>query len=207
MDQLKIGKFIARTRNEKGFTQKQLADALLISDKTVSKWECGNGMPEVSLMMPLCETLGITVNELLSAKRLSTSDYQKNAEENIMKLIKEKQEAKFRMIIEVLVIFITLLSGSSLVLVSGLVDLKSSIRIALIVIAVVVFLVGIGVCAALEMRNAKFKCRKCGARFYPSKVAYIMGAHTITRRHLKCPKCGKRNWCSRCDLSADEEEE
>ena len=77
MDQLKIGKFIARTRKEKGLTQKQLADALLISDKTVSKWECGNGIPEVSLMMPLCETLGITVNELLSAKRLSTSDYQK----------------------------------------------------------------------------------------------------------------------------------
>ena len=132
-------KRVKELRVENGITQKQLADALLISDKTVSKWECGNGMPEVSLMMPLCETLGITVNELLSAKRLSTSDYQKNAEENIMKLIKEKQEAKFRMIIEVLVIFITLLSGSSLVLVSGLVDLKSSIRIALIVIA---FLLG-----------------------------------------------------------------
>ena len=124
-----------------------------------------------------------------------------------MKLIKEKQEAKFRMIIEVLVIFITLLSGCSLVMVSGLVDLKTSIRIALIVIAVIIFVVGIGVCAALEMRNAKFKCSKCGERFYPSKAAYIMGAHTITRRHLKCPKCGKRNWCIRCDLSGDDEEE
>ena len=207
MDQLKIGKFIARMRKEKGLTQKQLADALLISDKTVSKWECGNGMPEVSLMMPLCETLGITVNELLSAKRLSTSDYQKNAEENIMKLIKEKQEAKFRMIIEVFVIFITLLSSCSLVCITGLVDLKTSVRIALIVISIVIFVVGIGVCAALEMRYAQFKCAKCGERFYPSKAAYIMGAHTIMKRHLKCPKCGKRNWCIRCDISGDEEEE
>lgn len=207
MDQLKIGEFIARTRKEKGFTQRQLADALLISDKTVSKWECGNGMPEVSLMMPLCETLGITVNELLSAKRLSTSDYQKNAEVNLMKLIKEKQEAKFRMIIEVLVLFITLLSGSSLVWITGLVDLEKPVRITLIVIAIVIFVAGIGVCAALEMRNAQFKCAKCGERFYPSKAAYIMGAHTITRRHLKCPKCGKRNWCIRCDLSSDDEEE
>ena len=57
MDQLKIGKFIAEMRKEQGLTQKALADKLMISDKTVSKWECGNGMPEVSLMMPLCEIL------------------------------------------------------------------------------------------------------------------------------------------------------
>ncbi|MBQ8428750.1 MAG: helix-turn-helix transcriptional regulator [Clostridia bacterium] len=207
MDQLKIGKFIAQTRKEKGLTQKQLADALLISDKTVSKWECGNGMPEVSLMMPLCEKLDITVNELLSGCHLSTSDYQKNAEENIMKLIQEKQEAKFRMIIEVLVIFITLLSGCSLIMLTGLADLRTPNRIALIVVSVIIFVVGIGVCAALEMRNARFKCVKCGEKFYPSKTAYIMGVHTITRRHLKCPKCGKRSWCIRCDLSSDEEEE
>ena len=52
MDQIKIGKFIAKTRKEKDMTQRELADALMISDKTVSKWECGKGLPEVSLMMP-----------------------------------------------------------------------------------------------------------------------------------------------------------
>ncbi len=92
-------------RKEKGLTQRALADKLLISDKTVSKWECGNGLPEVSLMMPLCEILGITVNELLTGKRLDSSEYQQNAEENIMKLIEEKNEAKFRLIIEAIVIF------------------------------------------------------------------------------------------------------
>ena len=54
MDQIKIGKFIADTRKEKNMTQKQLADALSISDKTISKWECGKGLPEASLMLPLC---------------------------------------------------------------------------------------------------------------------------------------------------------
>ena len=100
MDQLEIGKFIARMRKEKGLTQSELAERLLISNKTVSKWECGNGLPEVSLMMPLCDALGITVNELLSGKRLTPSEYQKNAEVNMMKLIREKEEAKFRLIIE-----------------------------------------------------------------------------------------------------------
>ena len=80
MDQIKIGKFIAKTRKEKDMTQKQLADALLISDKTVSKWECGKGLPEVSLMLPLCEVLDISVNDLLTGERVSDLDYKKKAE-------------------------------------------------------------------------------------------------------------------------------
>ena len=75
MDQIKIGKFIAEMRKEQGITQKGLAEKLEISDKTVSKWECGNGLPEISLMMPLCEVLGINVNELLSGEKLSENDY------------------------------------------------------------------------------------------------------------------------------------
>ena len=52
MDQLKTGKFIAEMRKEQGLTQRALAEKLMISDKTVSKWECGNGFPDISLMMP-----------------------------------------------------------------------------------------------------------------------------------------------------------
>lgn len=84
MDQLKIGKFIAQMRKEQSLTQRQLADMIGISDKTVSKWEAGNGLPEVSLMIPLCNSLHINVNELLSGERLADSEYQKKAEENIM---------------------------------------------------------------------------------------------------------------------------
>lgn len=66
-------------------TQRQLADALSISDKTISKWECGKGLPEASLMLPLCEALDITVNDLLSGEKVFSTDYQKKAEENMMK--------------------------------------------------------------------------------------------------------------------------
>jgi transcriptional regulator with XRE-family HTH domain/DNA-directed RNA polymerase subunit RPC12/RpoP len=198
MDQLKIGKFIAQMRKEKGLTQCEVAEKLLISNKTVSKWECGNGLPEVSLMMPLCELLGISVNELLSAKRLTPSEYQKSAEANIMKLIKEKEETRFRMIIEVAVIVLTLLSGGTIMLISGIAGLEKKIKIALIVIALVVIFSGLFIAAALEMRQAVFECRKCGKRFIPTKFAYIMGMHTITRRHLRCPHCNKRSWCKRC---------
>ena len=95
MDQIIIGKFIASERKRKGYTQRQLADLLQISDKTISKWERGNGFPEVSLLLPLCRELDITVNELLSGERVSEEDYQKDyqqkAEENMVTLIKEKE--------------------------------------------------------------------------------------------------------------------
>ena len=94
MDQIATGRFIAQIRKERKMTQRELADALMISDKTVSKWECGNGLPEVSLMLPLCKELGITVNELLTGRRLQPSEYQQNAEANIMNLMQERKENK-----------------------------------------------------------------------------------------------------------------
>lgn len=93
MDLKRIGGFIAKKRIEKGLTQKQLSDLLMVSDKTISKWECGRGMAEVSLLLPLCEILGITVNELLSAEDLDDK-YEKKAEENMLELIKEKENIK-----------------------------------------------------------------------------------------------------------------
>lgn len=92
MDQVKIGQFIAECRKGQGMTQRQLAERLEISDKTVSKWECGNGLPEITLMLPLCEALQINVNELLSGEKLSTDDYSRKAEENMMKLIQTTEE-------------------------------------------------------------------------------------------------------------------
>ena len=97
MNQIKTGKFIAETRKAQGLTQKQLAGILEISDKTVSKWECGKGLPEVSLMLPLCSALNITVNDLLSGERVSKIEYINKAEENMMNLIKENEENKKRM--------------------------------------------------------------------------------------------------------------
>ena len=96
MDQIKTGRFIAESRKELGLTQRQLADALSISDKTVSKWECGKGMPEVSLMLPLCEILHITVNDLLSGTRVAEDAALDCAEENMMDLLRENQENRKR---------------------------------------------------------------------------------------------------------------
>ena len=72
MDQAKIGRFIASIRNEAELTQTALADILGVSNRTISKWECGNGLPDVSLWRFLCETLHITADELLLGERIPT---------------------------------------------------------------------------------------------------------------------------------------
>ena len=94
MNQVKIGRFIAEMRKQQDFTQREFADVLGISDKTVSKWECGNGMPELSLMQPICQILKIDLNELFSGEKLTDTDYKKKAEENMMTLIKEAEKMK-----------------------------------------------------------------------------------------------------------------
>ena len=82
----------------KGYTQKQLSELLGISDKTISKWECENGFPEVSLLLPLCNELEITVNELLTGERISQQNYKKKAEENMVNMIREKEENKHKIL-------------------------------------------------------------------------------------------------------------
>ena len=207
MDQIKTGRFIAEQRKAHGMTQRQLAEKLSVSDKTVSKWECGNGLPEVSLMLPLCELLSINVNELLSGERLDADSYKQHAEENMMKLIDERKENKRKLILEVVVVMITLLASCTLIMLSGLLEMESWLRVTLIAIGLVVMFGGIGVAAVLEMTAGYFECSKCGEYFVPTKTAYIMGVHTVMRRHLKCPHCGKRNWCRRRLAPKDEEQE
>ena len=87
MDQEKIGKFIFELRKEKKMTQQELADKIGVTDRAISKWENGRGMPDLSLMRPLCDVLGITLNELISGERIEKKELQKKSEENILKTI------------------------------------------------------------------------------------------------------------------------
>ena len=141
MDQVSIGRFIAAERKRKGYTQKQLAEKLNISDKTVSKWECGKGFPEVSLLLPLCKELDITVNELLSGARVSEEEYQKKAEENMVNMIKEREENKKKLIPTIITGLIATTSFITLIMVVAVYTevIAVPVKILLIVIACVIF--------------------------------------------------------------------
>ena len=208
MDQQKTGQFIAEMRKEQGLTQRALAEKLLISDKTVSKWECGNGLPEISLMLPLCEVLHISVNELLSGERLQTSEYKKKAEKNIMSLMEQRQQSKRSLWLGILAVVSTFLAGVTLIMVSGLLEMEAWQRVVLIVIGFISIVSGIAVAVVLEVNSGAFECSKCGKRFMPKMLTYLCGAHTATRRKMKCPFCGVKNWCvRRFSLLKDDEEQ
>ena len=209
MDQKQTGKFIAEMRRERGLTQKELADRLRISDKTVSKWECGGGFPEVSLILPLCDELGATANELLSGKRLTDTEYKKNAEENIVRLMEEKKEIKQKLLLESIVVLLTITIGVALCMIASYVDMSAGWRIALIVSALLVIAIGVAIAIVLERKALAYRCSVCKERFEPTFAAYIFGVHTLRYRYLKCPKCGVRNWCKHCvkdDLQKNEKE-
>lgn len=87
MNQEKIGKFIAECRKQKKLTQSELGEKLGVTEKSVSNWENGRNMPDLSLFKPLCEILGITINELLSGEKLVKEKYQEKFEENIVNTI------------------------------------------------------------------------------------------------------------------------
>ena len=88
MNQENIGKFIAKCRKEKELTQVQLAEQLGTTDKSVSKWENGICLPDSSLYEPLCNILGISINELFAGQEIDNKDYKDIADKNLLHLLK-----------------------------------------------------------------------------------------------------------------------
>lgn len=84
MDKNITGRFIAELRKQKGFTQKELAEKLMVTDKAISRWETGKGLPDTSLLKPLGDVLGVSITELLSGKRIEEVDMKEQADNIIL---------------------------------------------------------------------------------------------------------------------------
>ena len=112
MNQEKIGKFIANLRKEKNMTQQELAKKLGVTDRAISKWENGRGLPDYSLLQDLCDTLSISINELFFGEKISKEDYKTKAEENMSKLINdnysEKKKINWIIAISVAVVYLSI---------------------------------------------------------------------------------------------------
>lgn len=94
LNQEKTGRFMAEMRRQQNLTQRQLAEQVGVSDKTVSKWETGRSMPDNAIMLDVCLILNISVNELLSGEKFPEESYMNKAEENMIELVKESEYHK-----------------------------------------------------------------------------------------------------------------
>ena len=84
MDQVQTGKFIAELRKEKSVTQAQLGDLLGVTNKTISRWENGNYMPDLAVLQSLCAVLDVNINEMISGRRLDEADFRQQADNNLL---------------------------------------------------------------------------------------------------------------------------
>lgn len=138
MNQTEVGKFIARCRKEKRLTQVQLAEKLNITDRAVSKWETGKSMPDSSIMLELCQILGITVNELLSGEKIDRESYEKRADENLL-VLKRKDENNMSKNVMVSMLFsVTLLTGIAVCLICDI-AISGKLSWSLIPVSSIVF--------------------------------------------------------------------
>lgn len=190
---VKIGQFIKSLRKENSLTQREVAERLNVSEKTISKWETGNGMPEVSLMLPLCKLFEISINELLSGERLDEKQYIEKAEENMACLV-DRTTPRKKIIISTISCILVILSSLALILVSALFITQIWIKLVVIGIALIVVVADISVILLVAVSTEIYSCEKCGEKFVPTLTAYLLAPHTFKRRYLKCPHCGKKSW-------------
>ena len=196
MDQIKIGKFIATCRKNQNLTQMQLAEKLNITDRAISKWETGRALPDSTIMVELCNILKITVNELLLGENLSMENYNKEAENQIVELIKEKEQSdkmllKLEVVIGVLSTIILLVP----VFLGALLPIEENwIRLLVVFSGFIPGIIGFMFALKIEQIAGYYECKECGNRYVPSYKAVNLAMHLGRTRYLKCPKCGKTSW-------------
>lgn len=195
MDQIKIGKFIAKCRKEIGLTQAELAEKLNITDRAVSKWETGKSMPDSSIMLELCEILKINVNELLSGEVIEMKNYNDKAEKTIIALQKEKESADRNMLkLEWVIGYMASITFIVLIFVASFIEMHPIIRVLLIAFGSVVFTIGVAYALKIEQKAGYYECAKCNYKYVPTYKSVLFAMHKGRTRYMKCPKCGKMSW-------------
>ena len=205
MDLIKIGKFIAESRKKKNLTQMQLAEELNITDRAISKWECGRALPDSSIMLQLCELLEISVNELLTGEKLEMEKYNKQVDLNLIEMVKQKEASDKRLLNMEIVLGIsgTILFLAAILCVAFL-DLQIWARIVIIVSAFILFLLMCFFLIRIEQVTGYYECKHCHHRYVPTYMQANMAMHFGRTRYMKCPNCGKKSWQKKV-LSNDKE--
>lgn len=195
MDQIKIGKFIAACRKKENLTQMQLAEKLNITDRAVSKWERGKAMPDSSIMLALCDVLNISVNDLLCGEVVTVENYNRELENNLLEMIRQKEQAdKHLLALEWVIGIMTMVILLSLVGVASYVQMETGLRVALIVLGFILFFVGAFFALRIEQVAGYYECGKCGHRYVPTYKAVNLAMHVGRTRYMRCPECGQRSW-------------
>ena len=195
MDQIKIGKFIAERRKELNLTQMQLAEKLGITDRAVSKWENGKAIPDSSIMLELCEILQISVNDLLHGEVISMENYNKELENTLVDLVKQKEKNDKRLLdLQVVICVTSLVYYLAMIVLAAYLPMPGWLRLVLILGGLVPVIVSLVFALKIEQIAGYYECQECKHRYVPTFKAVNMAPHMGRTRHMRCPECGKKSW-------------
>lgn len=198
MDQWKTGRFIAECRKEKNLTQMQLAEKLGITDKAISKWERGVSMPDTSIMLELCDILGISVNELLSGEKISMENNNQKNEQLLLDMAKEaEQKNKIIWTSMWVIMSVCIIALLACLFIAAFWIPEGPWQLVAILGSCMLFLPACFYALKLEVSVGAYKCKNCGHKFVPTYSQALNAMHMGFTRHLKCPNCGKRTWCKK----------
>lgn len=198
MNQIKIGEFISSQRKIKNLTQATLAEKLGITDRAVSKWERGKGLPDASLMVDLCEILGITVNELLCGEKISVENKNEKNEQLLLEMAKEVEQKNKKIWTSMWVILIVSMTAMIVGIFIATILIPEGVMLFITYFGICVFfLIPCYYALKLEVSVGAYKCKNCGHEIVPTYSDILWTIHRGTTRYLKCPNCGKRTWCKK----------
>ncbi len=198
MDMLKIGIFIATQRKKQNLTQSALAQKLGITDRAISKWERGKGLPDASLMLDLCQILDITVNDLLTGEVVSMEDYNKELEKNLLEMVKQKEESDKKLLHTELVLgfatAVPCLATLFALSVPTWIPMADWLRVVLIFVCTIPFWVACFYALKIEQVAGYYECGKCKHRYVPTYSSVLWAPHINRTRYMRCPKCNQKSW-------------
>ena len=193
MDQIKIGRFIAECRKKKNLTQMQLAEKLNITDRAISKWENGKGMPDSSIMLDLCKELQISVNELLSGEVLEMNSYNKKLEQNLIDIVKQKEESDKRILtMEIAMGIASIIIFFILVMIASLIEMQDWVRLLIIIPSTIFIFIVCLLLLRIEQTAGYYECQKCHSKYVPTYSSVLWAMHINRTRYMKCPKCNEK---------------
>ncbi len=195
MDQIKIGRFIAERRKTNNLTQMQLAEMLNITDRAVSKWENGKSMPDSSIMLELCEILKISVNDLLSGEVVTMENYNRESENNLLEMVRQKQEADKRLLrMESLAGIMASIPFGVGIVIGLTVPMEEWKQAVIVLSSMVPLLVAIPFLLRVEQVAGFYECRNCHHQYVPLYKSVFFAPHIGRTRYMKCPECRKLSW-------------
>lgn len=195
MDQVKIGRFIAQCRKNQNMTQLELAQKLNITDRAISKWENGRSMPDSAIMLELCDILKISVNDLLCGEVVTMDNYNKELENNLLEMIKQKEQSDKRLLtLEWVIAILSCIILFVPIFVAALLPMEDWLRIVLVFSGFIPALIGLHFAMKIEQTAGYYECKHCKHKYVPTITAMYAAPHMGRTRYMRCPECNKKSW-------------